>query len=72
VFAHTKGKRRNVSKYADYQAQALECLREMERDDLSDERRNVLKWMADQWLTLAAEHATSEGFEPPPIPRLPI
>jgi hypothetical protein len=61
-----------MSKYGEYQARAQECLRELERQDLSDERRNVLKWMADQWLALAAEHATSEGFEPPPIPRLPL
>ena len=60
-----------MSKYANYRALAEECLKELERDDLSDERRNVLKWMADQWLTLATEQAILDGFEPPPISRLP-
>jgi hypothetical protein len=42
------GNGRNMSTHAEYRAQALECLKELERNDLSEERRNVLKWMADQ------------------------
>jgi hypothetical protein len=49
----------------------LEFLVELERADLTEERRNLFRFLADQWTNLAVQHAMLDAFEPQPKYRLP-
>jgi len=60
-----------MNEYAECRTQALECLVELQREDLSEERRGLLQWMARQWLILAAERAILDGFDASSIPQKP-
>jgi hypothetical protein len=52
-----------MTEYAECRTEALECLVELQRQDLTEERRDLLQWMARQWLILAAERAILDGFD---------
>jgi len=52
-----------MSEYAACREQAVACIVELQRQDLTEERREMLEFMARQWLTLAVEHAIFEGVD---------
>ena len=52
-----------MNEYAECRTQALKCLVELQREDLPKETRELLEWMANQWLVLAAERAILDGFD---------
>jgi hypothetical protein len=56
-------KGRVMSEYAECRTQALQCLVELQREDLPRETRELLEWTARQWLVLAAERAILDGFD---------
>jgi hypothetical protein len=46
----------------DFRRMARHCLVEAQRSDITDERRTLLVWMANEWIQLA-KAATSLGAE---------
>jgi hypothetical protein len=46
--------------------QVRDCLREADREDISEERRRMLHWMAGQWQQMADELERLEASETVP------